>query len=430
MKCTFQHIGSLRFAQFELGDLNVVCGKNNTGKTYLTYTLWQLLARSEGLIAQWGPDDWNQVVGFDVREEHPRVNEAITENNIITEDVIAKFQARLFEAHLRELPRTFSAPDGFFSKAAIRVEFSLYVDLFFMIPLSTKGLQWEHILRNLFSGPIFYRPFILTAQRDSIELFYKEIDRNRSQLLFRQGGMMGNASLQQSLSIFPSPIQENINFARDLTSQVIKHESYLAREHPDLLREIEAMLGVTYTANELQVSVSDAQTGAALPVFMASTSVRSLLHLHFWLKHQAQKGDLLMIDEPELNLHPENQIKMARLFVKLVNVGIKVWITTHSDYIVKELNNCLMLSKNSPNREALMQAFGYTEQDVLRQEQLKAYMMAYDPAQQGNVLQEAALDEYGMVMLTFDEEIERINHVSNELANDILGMTDGQDPAI
>jgi predicted ATPase len=44
-----------------------------------------------------------------------------------------------------------------------------------------------------------------------------------------------------------------------------------------------------------------------------------------------------MVDEPELNLHPENQRRVARLFARLINLGIKVFITTHSDYIVKEL---------------------------------------------------------------------------------------------
>ena len=51
-----------------------------------------------------------------------------------------------------------------------------------------------------------------------------------------------------------------------------------------------------------------------------------------------------MVDEPELNLHPENQRRMARLFARLVNVGVKVFVTTHSDYIVKELNTLILLN--------------------------------------------------------------------------------------
>ena len=56
-----------------------------------------------------------------------------------------------------------------------------------------------------------------------------------------------------------------------------------------------------------------------------------------------------MADEPELNLHPANQRRIARLFARLVNLGVKVFITTHSDYIVKELNTLIMLNHDKPH---------------------------------------------------------------------------------
>lgn len=59
-----------------------------------------------------------------------------------------------------------------------------------------------------------------------------------------------------------------------------------------------------------------------------------------------KKANLLMIDEPELNLHPDAQRLMARLIVYLVNNGIKVAVSTHSDYFIKEINSLIML-KNS-----------------------------------------------------------------------------------
>lgn len=53
---------------------------------------------------------------------------------------------------------------------------------------------------------------------------------------------------------------------------------------------------------------------------------------------------MLIIDEPELNLHPDNQRKMAGLLARLVNCGVKVLVTTHSDYLIRELNNRVMLN--------------------------------------------------------------------------------------
>lgn len=47
------------------------------------------------------------------------------------------------------------------------------------------------------------------------------------------------------------------------------------------------------------------------------------------------KNSLLIIDEPEIHLHPEWQIEYARLICYLASSGIKVLITTHSPYMLQ-----------------------------------------------------------------------------------------------
>jgi len=39
----FRNIGPLKEAELELGDLTIIAGRNNTGKTYLAYTLYGFL---------------------------------------------------------------------------------------------------------------------------------------------------------------------------------------------------------------------------------------------------------------------------------------------------------------------------------------------------------------------------------------------------
>ena len=43
MKIMVKNLGVLRQAEFSLGDLTIICGKNNTGKTYATYALYGFL---------------------------------------------------------------------------------------------------------------------------------------------------------------------------------------------------------------------------------------------------------------------------------------------------------------------------------------------------------------------------------------------------
>jgi hypothetical protein len=212
-----------------------------------------------------------------------------------------------------------------------------------------------------------------------------------------------------SISRFSFPIEQEMNFIRDI-DKTIKKNSFIKENYPEIIEYIEEMFGVKYEFlnEQLMINVGN----KLIPQYLASSSVRSLADLHIWLKHKASKADLLMIDEPELNLHPENQIKLARLFAKLINIGINVWITTHSDYIVKEINNLLLLSNNFSEKENLMKEFGYGENEILNNDQVKIYI-----SKENGELFNVEIDRYGMSSTTFDETIEKINEVSNSIFN-------------
>lgn len=51
---------------------------------------------------------------------------------------------------------------------------------------------------------------------------------------------------------------------------------------------------------------------------------------------------MVFIEEPEAHLHPKNQIKLIALFAQLHNLGIKIIVSSHSNYIFNKLNNLLL----------------------------------------------------------------------------------------
>ena len=88
--------------------------------------------------------------------------------------------------------------------------------------------------------------------------------------------------------------------------------------------------------------------GQQLPFQAASSLAGSLGLLGIWLKSQAQPGDLVVIDEPEMNAHPETQVKIAELLAMMINAGLRVIITTHSPYLVEHLEGLMLGSRLSP----------------------------------------------------------------------------------
>lgn len=156
----------------------------------------------------------------------------------------------------------------------------------------------------------------------------------------------------------------------------------------------------------------------------SSSAVRSLLDIGFYLKHIARKNDLLIIDEPELNLHPENQRRIARLLAKLVNCGIKVFITTHSDYIIKELNTLIMLNSEKSHIKKIAEKENYQCNELLDVSKIKVYLAQEakiklkkykNPVRRPTLIPADINQELGIEISSFDTAIETMNRIQEEI---------------
>ncbi|MDE0085345.1 MAG: AAA family ATPase [Candidatus Poribacteria bacterium] len=72
-----------------------------------------------------------------------------------------------------------------------------------------------------------------------------------------------------------------------------------------------------------------------------SSMVSELAPLVLYLRSLVQPGDTLIIEEPEAHLHPGAQADMAVILARLVRAGVRVIITTHSDWLLQEIGNLI-----------------------------------------------------------------------------------------
>lgn len=82
-----------------------------------------------------------------------------------------------------------------------------------------------------------------------------------------------------------------------------------------------------------------------LPLMNASSMVSELAPVALYLRHIVRPGDTLIIEEPESHLHPEMQVAFLRQLAGAVKAGVRIIITTHSEWILEELANLVLMSE-------------------------------------------------------------------------------------
>ena len=213
----------------------------------------------------------------------------------------------------------------------------------------------DSIVNDTFVGLLLAKKpaFIISAERFGISLFYKDLDVAKNRVVEMLQKMEGEKRrkftpfdvLDKFSSRYAVAIQDNIDYVRDLSI----HSKETSEINTDKLFDyIKDMMDAYYRVDENEIKLISKQRTKDnkfdIPLHLASSSARGFTNLYFFLKCIAKKDQLLIIDEPESHLNPENQIHMARLLAMCVSAGLKVLVTTHSDYFIKEINNLIMLS--------------------------------------------------------------------------------------
>ena len=89
-----------------------------------------------------------------------------------------------------------------------------------------------------------------------------------------------------------------------------------------------------------------------IPLMRASSMVSELAPVVLYLRYVVEPGDVLIIEEPEAHLHPAMQTKLARELVRLVRSGVRIVLTTHSEWLLEQIGNLVALSGLPPTDRA------------------------------------------------------------------------------
>ncbi|HLV33111.1 MAG TPA: ATP-binding protein, partial [Chitinispirillaceae bacterium] len=138
MKIKLKNLGVLRQAEFELGDMTIICGQNNTGKTYATYALF-------GFLSFWRD-------AFFIHLEDDVVYNLLQDGYIELdlESYVRKAGSFLEEgckAYTKQLPTVFASPAKNFAES----EFCITLDSYDLHPLSVFEQNIGSAKKEIFS---------------------------------------------------------------------------------------------------------------------------------------------------------------------------------------------------------------------------------------------------------------------------------------
>jgi predicted ATPase len=444
VKIHFENLGNIAKGDVEINNLTIFAGSNNTGKTYVAYTLYSLFDKT----FQVHLEELNPIIEKIYKDGFYELD-----LNNFFENYYQKMKQELEVAFSKSLSLVFSANENEFEKAqiqfelnetelkkdllktahrsninlgkkgkivfnAIKEEDSFILKLILLdntIPKELINDKLEAVLNHFIFNRLFSNAFLLPAERTGLNLFYKELSSKRTAIFHHKITEIHTQELIKDLIVsrYSQPIADYIDFLNN--SFELKK---LNSDFQDLAIEIQKNIlngkyivetdGIYFIPDKIHSKTDNFNQKISL--HLSSSTVKTFFSLVFYLEHLAKKGETLIIDEPELNLHPENQRKIAIILVMIANRGIKVIVSTHSDYFVREINNLIMLKAEFQSKTEIMQNYGYSENMLISDKKVSAYLFDDN----GIKLMEMDNKE-GIIANTFDNVINNLNSVSDDI---------------
>lgn len=452
MRIKVQDLGTIKEGEFSTDKpLTVLVGPNNSGKSYLTYLLHGIMTDPSLLN---GINSKLDITSYDI----PRKNGIIDINKDKIIPIIKKNQEAIVE-YIKQLDGTqiskyflsnqvsgqfsilntedlltelyaqiiyeFSENKQFINLAVGEYKARLDLDKVpdelnitrFIVDVSIKNI----LLKRCISFPA-ERLALTMLGGNEVERKAQQQDKIQQLVLEGKTSEIGRLvkETNQFKPRYPQAINDYIYFVNNLKN-IVQEEG----EFADFANEIQNMLlegqvGVSEFGN---INYIPKNSNKALEIHVSSSLVKSLSGLILYFRHAAKKGDTIIIDEPEVNLHPNNQRIVARVLAKAVNLGFKIIISTHSDYIIRELNNLIMLSKAAKDESTQTQLLqdlsdqGYDKTTYLNPEDVGVYFC------NNNKVQELEVDQQGFEVSTIDEETDRLNYASEQIYYSLFDET-------
>lgn len=389
-----KQLGPIRSGEIEFAPLTVLSGGNNQGKTYFSYTLYGILTHLPNLTADFLSDEeyttfhTSGKLTFSQDEFINKIINTISRNleankNFILEKVFQtdpnSFAESIINVSDQEiysflcLDKMENIKHHATQIGNTMIKFEVIEDNYTLLMihneldhiLTTEGIK--DIVASLIARTIRHniKTFYIPAERIGINVFKGQLNSNKINSFDRiskilSSNEMDNYSLLKDFksvsAVYPQPIEDYLNYINAIPKYEIDDQDndIASRIRSNLIKGRFVVDPNTNKSYYRQQIGKNRYKTSMIPLHNTSSSIKSLYGLDYFFENiDYTKQNTLIIDEPEMNLHPSNQIEFANLLNLVISKGIHVVISTHSDILVKKIQNIILDNEVNCNPNGL-----------------------------------------------------------------------------
>jgi predicted ATP-dependent endonuclease of OLD family len=462
MKLLVKNLGPIKQGEIDLSKrFFVFVGYNNTGKTYMAQVLWSVLMfwsdnylltrvykRSYtfpdklGIDNKWICEDVQKLLNYYQNELSERVIQELNNDSL-----------KNFELDLSDLFKTFTngtfkyfvEQDNMFyifSKEKGNTDITIKQVKEIEYRNSTGGLYhnissdekitdylYDFVVKSLNTLKIYQDPIFLPANRAFYPTFYRyiyEVAKEKNEEINKAIKLGKDINEINRLSKLDySTAMDNLT---RLVNSINRNRYQIANtNYQNFIDDLQKIMGGDIDIQRVEgfspIEFKFKLNGTVLDMHAASSSVNQLTVLNTYFKYWAsEKNNFLIMDEPEENLHPKNQLALLNLLMKFANQNDnKVLITTHSPLITDAVNNHLhlgYLKSLGEDIDALIEEnhLNIDKDAAMAHEDIGVYFF------DGQSIKPYEIGDYGVFFRDFRKYEKEVEDTSNLLTNRIYDI--------
>ena len=462
MKVKVEKLANIDSAEIELKNLTLFVGQNSTHKSYMAHVCYELfkeLSRLDSPTRNWNKknkiissiirkltkndyeyfDNLEYTVTSDFHTEQISADEwddfeqtvvkfSLDIENKIFKEIIIKLNNLLLNEINTIINNSFNGTSTVIESIYIENEIIYNEDysLYFDMPLEHFNEEEENISTKLLTNIInllinslsskinnYDTSYYFPASRTGFVLTLDEIyagifrDKFRGQVSATRLGEPTIDFIQTFADIKTCKIKEP-NFS-NFFNIYSKDNKSKQNELVDFLEKNIIKGKIKEVKNEQDYSTYFLNVNNTdLDLHLASSATLETLPFIVFLRNSNNiEKTFFVIEEPEAHLHPKAQIQMAKFIVMLSNTGAKVLVTTHSDYILNEINNCIKTNTLKENYNT-----------SISKDDVSAYL--FKNSTNSTTVTSLDIDKFGISNENFDEVLEELLDTSGDLSERII----------